>query len=395
MKRLLTLVLCLLLLVLPNLSMALTQDEIDWQVDDYFKKSRTTGGALVVVSAGEIVYEHYYGYQDKALEIPLTANTYFRIASVTKMISGIGLMQLYEQGLVELDVDISTYFGYEIANTYYPDTPITLRQLMSHTSTLSVNGGYGSGATIHDMLAKELKRRGNYTDNEPGSVYAYSNFGAGVVGAIMEAVTGVSVNEYMTENVFQPLGLDAAYDPGQLSDPSCIPNIYAADGSRYRSVAYMLNEGYEDFADPENHYRTTVGSLWIRADDLATLAIALCGNGSVNGVQLLTPESISLMRDDQATYGASVTGESPYGLFTQREETLLDENHTLYGHQGMFGGILCNVYFEPATQFCFIMLTNGCNNVLEDHVGVLARRQFAFAYETFVTDGNVDPFLVQ
>jgi len=124
-------------------------------------------------------------------------------------------------------------------------------------------------------------------------------------------------------------------------------------------------------------------------------AVALCGDGEVDGVRLLTPESISLMRDDQASFGTSVTAESPYGLFTNREETLI-EGHTFYGHQGMFGGILCNVYFEPETQFCFILLTNGCNNVLQNHVGVLTRRQFVYAYDTFVNgDGASDPWLVQ
>jgi len=395
MKRLLTLILCLLLLLLPALACALTTEEIDWQVDDYFKKSRTVGGALIVISAGATVYEHYYGQRDSALELPVTEDTYFRLASVTKLISGIGLMQLYEQGMVDLDEDISDYFGYEIANAYYPDIPITLRQLMSHTSTLSTNGGYGTAKPIYEMLAKELKRPQNFTKNEPGSVYAYSNFGAGVVGAIMESVTGMSVNRYMTENVFEPLGLDASYDPAALGDTGNLPNIYDSDGSRYRSVAYMLGEGYEDFADPENHYRTTVGGLWIRARDLAKLAVALCGDGEVDGVRLLTPESISLMRDDQASFGTSVTAESPYGLFTNREETLI-EGHTFYGHQGMFGGILCNVYFEPETQFCFILLTNGCNNVLQNHVGVLTRRQFVYAYDTFVNgDGASDPWLVQ
>ena len=393
MKRPLTLLLCLLVL-LPTLARALTREEIDWQVDDNFKKSRTVGGALVVVRAGVPVYEHYYGMRDSALELPVTRDTYFRLASVTKLVSGIGLMQLYEQGLVALDEDISAYFGYAIANPYYPDIPVTLRQLMSHTSTLSTKGGFGSARPIYEMLAKELKRPQNFTNNPPGSVYAYSNFGAGVVGAVMEAVTDESVNRYMAEHVFAPLGLDASYDPATLKDPDDLPNIYTSNGTRYRSVPYLLTEGYEDFADPENHYRTTVGGLWIRARDLAKLAAALCGDGTADGVRLLAPESVSLMRSDQASLGTSVTGESPYGLFVQRENALI-QGHTFYGHQGVFSGILCNVYFEPETQFCFVLLTNGCNNVLQDRVGVLARRQFTFAYETFVQGGGAsDPWLV-
>ncbi|MBE0601156.1 MAG: beta-lactamase family protein, partial [Firmicutes bacterium] len=126
MRRLLPLVLCALLAVLPLFAAALTLNELNSLVDDSFKKSYTKGGALVIISGGQIVYERYYGYMEFARQIPVTENTYFRIASVTKMVTGIGLMKLNEQGLVALDADISDYFGYDIANTRFAKTPITL-----------------------------------------------------------------------------------------------------------------------------------------------------------------------------------------------------------------------------------------------------------------------------
>ncbi len=393
MKRMLTYTLCLLLALLPSISLAVTTGEIDEQVDSYFKKSYTTGGALIVFLDDEIVYEYYYGEQEEASETPVTEDTYFRVASVTKMVSGIGLMQLKEQGLLELDTDISEYFGYDIANTYYSGIPITLRQIMSHTS--SIRGELpGSTKTVYTTLAKTERKHAYFLETEPGSTYTYSNFAAGVAGALMEAVTGVSVNSYMLEHVFAPLSIDAAYSASYLSDPDDIATLYNADGSRYRSTSYVLSETYEDYADPETHYRTTIGSLWIRTRDLAKLAIALCGDGSVDGVQLLTQESLSQMRDDQASYDRSVTGDSKYGLFLQQEETLID-GHTFYGHQGMCAGILCNVYFEPATGFGFVMLTNGCNNVLDNYVGVLARRQLTYTYDCFVENKEILAYLVQ
>ena len=394
MKRLLSLILCLLLGLLPSLSVALARDETDRQVDGIFRESRTIGGALVITQGGQIVYQRYYGYQDTEALIPVTPDTYFRVASVTKMVSGIGLMRLKEQGLVELDRDIGGYFGYAIVNCYYPDAPITLRQLMSHISSLNSNSFYESTGTVREMLSGDRDGSEYFTDSVPGSAYAYSNFGAGVAGAIMEAVTGMSVNRYMREHVFEPLSIDASYDPAILKDPACISSLYKNDGECHRSAQYLLQEAYEDFADPETHYRTTIGSLWIRARDLATLTIALCGDGTVNGVELLSPESLSQMRDDQASYHASVTGESPYGLFLQREETLI-EGHTLYGHQGLFAGVLCNVYFEPVTQFGFVLLTNGCDNELQDGVGTLARRMFDFSYSTFVNEEDYQPWEVR
>lgn len=385
MKRWLSVILCFLLALLPALSCADTLEEIDRQVKSYFIRSKTIGGALAVFKDGEIVYQYYYGYQDLSNYEPVTEKTYFRVASVTKLVSAVGLMQLMEQGLVELDADIGSYFGYGIANPYYPDTPLTLRQLMSHTSTVSESGGYSSSRTVYEMLSRDVSRKGNFTDDRPGSVYAYSNFGAGLAGAVMEAVTGKSVDQYMTENVFEPLDIDASYDPTRLLNPASLVDLFRSDGERYRSAWGLLRDEYDDFPDPENHYNTTVGSLWIRAADLAKIGIALCGDGTVDGVQLLTPESVALMREDQAALGASVTGKSPYGLFLQRVESLVD-GHTFYGQQGIVSGVLCNIYFEPETQFGFVMLTNGCNNGLNNYIGVLARRQFAYAYQTFAAE---------
>lgn len=391
-KRLLTFALCLLLAALPATAPA--QDGIDEQVDSLFGQSQTIGGVVVVTLGDQIVYRRCYGYQDTETLVPVTEDTYFRIASVTKMVSAIGLMQLRERRLVDLDADVDEYFGYRIANDYHPDTPVTLRQLMSHTAALSASADYESGLPLETIFSGKASNREYFTDRVPGSAYEYSNFGAGLAGAVMEAVTGVSVNRYMRENVFGPLSIDASYDPAALADPASVATLYHSDGARYHSAEYLLGQPYEDFADPERHYGTTIGSLWIRAKDLATLTIALSGDGTVNGVRLLSMESLSQMRDDQASYHASVTGDSPYGLFLQREDTLL-EGHTLYGHQGLFIGILCNVYFEPETGFGFVLLTNGCNNKLQNRVGVLARRMFALAYGTFVSDEDYQPFLVQ
>ena len=385
MKRLLSVILCILFL--PSLSLAHTTDEINKQVDACFQKSCTTGGALVVFLDGEIAYTRYYGYQNAEEKIPATENTYFRLASVTKMVSGIGMMQLYERGLIEPDRDIGDYFGYEIANYYYPDTPITLRQIMSHTSSI-----YGAlpkdGRTVYSTLAKTEKKFAYYTKKKPGIAYEYSNFGAGIAGAILEAVTGMSVNSYMRDNVFAPLSIDAAYSASLLSEPEFVSSFYKKNGDLYRSAQRSLEDEYEDFSDPENHYRITIGDLWMRAEDLAKLAIALCGDGSVDGVRLLTEESLSLMRADQASFQRSVsTGRTRYGLFLQREDTLI-EGRTFYGHQGMKAGILCNVYFEPPTGFGFVMVTNGCRNGMNNHVGALARRMFACAYDTFADSGD-------
>jgi CubicO group peptidase (beta-lactamase class C family) len=378
--------LCLVVVLIPGWALGSVSNEdiskIDAQVDSYFKKSSTVGGSLVIAKNGEIVYQRDYGFQNKDQKAPVTEDTYFRIASITKMVSAIGIMQLREQGLLDLDQDISKYFGYEIVNPNFPKIPITLRQCMSHTTSLSQNGGYSfESRTIHELLAKEVRHFSNFTEEKPGDHYSYSNFGAGLMGSIMEAVTGVSVNQYMTDHVFKPLNIDAAYSAGFLTKPDCIANQYE-NGKMFKSASKYLKEKYEDFADPERHYRITVGDIFMRSKDLAKIASVLCGDGSFDGTQLLTKESIEMMRTDQREFDASVTGESPYGLCVNLMGNMI-KDHMIYGHQGMANGAMCNVFYDPETQFVLVMLTNGCSQVRQDRIGVLPRRLFTYTYPLF------------
>lgn len=112
-RRFTALFLCLLLL-LPSLSLADVEaiTELDAYVDQAFRAAKTVGGSLVVMKDGQIVYARDYGMKDKARELPVDENTFFRTASITKMISGIGLMRLVDMGLLDLDAEIGRYLGY-------------------------------------------------------------------------------------------------------------------------------------------------------------------------------------------------------------------------------------------------------------------------------------------
>ena len=140
MKKLIAMVLCLMLMPLGH-SLA-EENSLDEAVAKVLSGHKTTGAALYVAKDGEIVYEYLYGYADKKAGIPVSEDTYFRTASVTKMISAIHIMQLVEQGLLDLDENIGTYFGYSVTNPYVGNAPVTLRHLMTHTSSLNSQGGY-------------------------------------------------------------------------------------------------------------------------------------------------------------------------------------------------------------------------------------------------------------
>lgn len=377
-------ILMALLLVLSGAAAAAQETTMDEQVDKVFRDTRAVGGAFVVAQHGEIVYERYYGVQQKTTGVPVSEDSYFRCASVTKLVTGIGVMRMMEEGILAPDEDISTYLGYAVGNPRYPDTPVTLRMLMSHTAGMNENSSYSSKSSkLSDMIALDKKARSNFRDVRPGTQYAYSNFGAGIVGAIVEAVTGQDVSSYMRESLFAPLGIDAAYSATQLEEPDSICATYHADGTLYAAPSYMLRQTYDAQADPDSHYRTTVGSLLIRPRDLARLGIALCGDGTVDGVRVLSPESVTMMRQTQSEETTGITEDSPYSFFTIRQDTLF-EGRRVYGHQGTDDGVVCNLYVEPESELVICVMSNGCKTNRDDGIMRIARRLAAIAEAEYI-----------
>ena len=381
----LTLALALLLMIFSG---ALAENkEMDARVDDVFRGTKTVGGAFIVAQKGEIVYERYYGEQQKTTHVPVSENTYFRCASVTKLVTGIGLMKMMDEGILNPDEDISTYLGYTVRNKRFMDKPITLRILMSHTAGLVENYLFAHKSSIlRDMIDVERKAAGNFKKAvEPGSAYTYSNFGAGITGAIVEAVTGKDVSTYMRETLFAPLGIDAAYSATQLANPDDIAATYNKDGSLYAAPSYMLRQEYIEEALPDVHYRTTIGSLLIRPRDLARLGIAICGDGTVDGVRVLSEEMIAAMRQEHSRETDGITAESPYTFFTIRQDTLFD-GLCVYGHQGTDEGIVCNLYVEPENELVIVVMTNGCQTNRDDGIMRITRRLAAIAEDAYIKD---------
>lgn len=385
---LLAVCIAVLLLCMPASAQEM-QPDMDAQVDDIFRGSKAVGGAFVVAQRGEIVYERYYGVQQKTTQVPVTDQSYFRCASVTKLVTGIGLMKMMDEGLLAPDEDIGSYLGYTVRNPRYMDTPITLRMLMSHTAGLVENSSYSrKSSLLSDMIDIKKKASANFKKEvKPGTEYTYSNFGAGMTGAIIESVTGKDVSSFMREFLFEPLGIDAAYTASQLAQPEFLCATYHKDGSLYAAPSYLLKQEYLQEASPDTHYRITVGSLLIRPRDLAKLGIALCGDGTVDGVRVLSEESIAAMRQEHSRETDGITAESPYTFFTIRQDTLL-EGRRVYGHQGTDEGVVCNLYVEPESELVIVVMSNGCKTVRDDGIMRMTRRLSALAEEAYIK-GNV------
>lgn len=354
---------------------------LDAALEKIFPLYKTSGAVVVAAKDGEIVYHYDYGYAYKRDKDPVTPDTYFKLASTTKLVSAIRVMQLVEQGLLDLDAPIGDYLGFTVRNPRYKAVPVTLRQLMSHTSSLSEKGGYSRERPLDEFLDAELNLWGSWEEWAPGSRYKYCNFGAGLMGSLMELVTGKDINTCVSEGVFGPLGIDAAYHISLLDEPDKAATVYNEVGDYYKGREAYMREAWEPEINPNKHYNITIGALWMRGDDLCRLGIALCEGGEVDGVRLLEEDTVRLMMSSQKGLG-DVTVDSPYGLCVNRVTNLL-EDRMLYGHQGLSDGILSNLYFDPETHFVFAMITNGSSTNMQDHIGKLSRRVFAEVWAAY------------
>lgn len=254
------------------------------------------------------------GLADRATGRKLTADDPVRVASISKLVVAIGLMRLVEEGALALDADVSTYLGWTLRNPAFPDRPITLRQLVAHTSGLTDTVDYvlPLDADMAQILADPRAWDG---DHAPGSYFRYANFNTPVVAAAMEKATGERFDLLMKRLVLDPLKLDACYNWAACSpvttaqavvqyrerkptkdDPAAIaacPVTPTSDGG-CDLASWVAGRNGATFS-PQ-------GGLRISARGLASIGRMLLNQGRVGDLSLLSPQSVRAMFTPAWTY---------------------------------------------------------------------------------------------
>ncbi|HEY5729380.1 MAG TPA: serine hydrolase domain-containing protein, partial [Anaerolineales bacterium] len=188
--------------------------EIEEFMDNLFAKdmaeNHIAGAAVSIVKDGQLFFAKGYGYSDLEKNIPVDPEqTLFKIGSVTKLFTWMAMMQLVEQGKLDLDADVDTYLDFHIADTY--PQPITLKHLMTHTSGFEdlhadmVTLDEENLAPPREWLVSHIPAR----VRPPGAVAAYSNYGAALAGYIVARVSGQTYSQYVQEHILDPLGMNS------------------------------------------------------------------------------------------------------------------------------------------------------------------------------------------
>jgi CubicO group peptidase (beta-lactamase class C family) len=249
------------------------------------ERSDIAGASVMVMQNGNVLLEKGYGYADVKAKKPVDPNTtIFRLASISKLFTWISVMQLEEQGKLNLDTDINQYLDFQIRPAF--NKPITLRNLMTHT------GGFEE--VLNDIIVIDPKKAVSLRDDlirnqpkrifPPGQVPAYSNYGVGLASYIVQRASGEPFEQYVQDHIFKPLGMthSSFYQPLEKS-------LASLPSEGYRSSTIKLAVGFE-MLNPVG-----AGGLSSTAADMGRFGQALLSGGELDGKRILKPETLALM----------------------------------------------------------------------------------------------------
>jgi CubicO group peptidase (beta-lactamase class C family) len=307
--------------------------------------------AAVFVKNERIVWEGYYGLADVQTNRPANVQTIYGLASVSKLVIVTAVMQLVERGVLRLEADVNEYLPYTVRNPSFPDRPITLEHLLTHTSGLAwpvnndvVPGYYQPypgdsspplGEWIRELIQPGGSRyaRAVWKDVPPGHAELYSNLGVSVAAYVVESVTGLEFSEYCRRHVFDPLDMSSTsfrYDE--------------LDGSQ-------LAIQYEDSGAPMRPYRYgayPAGDLKSSARDFSRLLSAYLNGGVYAGIRILAEETVAeTLRMRNPVSGLCLIWNRTVGEW--------------YGHAGGKPGVASYAEIQPEHELGLIVVTNRRN----------------------------------
>ncbi|QVQ54529.1 serine hydrolase [Spiractinospora alimapuensis] len=374
----------------PSGTGELTEEDVNAWLDGLIppslEQTRTAGATVAVVHNGELLTARGYGYADNGsgeseAQLVDPEDTVFRVGSVSKLFTATAVMQLVESGDIDLDTDIDEYLDFEVERTF--DQDLTMRHLLTHTP------GY------EERLGDTMKSDGEEVDlrdhlvtdppaqvYEPGTVPAYSNYGNALAGYIVEVTSGMPFDEYVQENVLEPIGMNSSTFTQPLPDEldSRLAAGYGADGEP--AGEFEVVSGYP------------AGSLSASATDMALFMQAHLGTLQT-GQPMLEPETLELMQQpaaDEEGLGNLANGpQMTLGFFDESRN-----GHRIIGHGGDTNLFHSEMQIYPETgSGIFVSVNSGGNT---DIASVALREEVALGFadryfppESGALDADVEP----
>jgi CubicO group peptidase (beta-lactamase class C family) len=315
---------------------------------------RVPGLAACVVRDGRVAWSRGWGSANLFHDRRATPDTVFMLASISKTVMAVAAMQAVEDGLVELDADVNDVLPFPVRNPNHPDDPITLRMLLTHSSSIrdawaAITPFYVRGDSpiaLGDYLRRYLTPDGDlfrplhtFGSWRPGGRYEYCNIAASLAGFAVEAASVSDFDTWCERRIFGPLGMtETSWHLAEL-DRTLVAMAYGYRGGRFEPYGLY---GYPDYPD---------GQLRTSARHLAHHLLAFMEFGRLDGVRILQEETVREMRRSQIP--DLVDGQGLIWYAFRRA------GRRLIGHNGGDWGVATQMYFRPDDGVGVVVLANG------------------------------------
>ncbi|MGB7070471.1 MAG: serine hydrolase domain-containing protein [Pyrinomonadaceae bacterium] len=315
---------------------------LDGILPQQLERENIAGATIAVVKDGKLLFSKGYGYSDVANKKPVSAEeTLFRPGSVSKLFTWTAVMQLVEQGKLDLDRDVNDYLDFKIPEAF--GKPITLKNILTHTPGFeeTVKDLFTVGAEKDPELGGYLKTHIPGRIFPPGTTPAYSNYATALAGYIVERVSGRPFNDYIAENIFKPLGMANSTFSQPLS-PALAPNM--SNGYRLASDTEVVPF--------EIVVPFPAGSLSSTANDMAKFMLAHLQEGQLGEGRILRPETVRLMHSRLFALDDAALGMA-HGFYEESRN-----GHRIIGHGGDTIAFHSDLHLIPDTGVGFYISYN-------------------------------------
>lgn len=299
-------------------------------------------------------------------------HTMFRVASITKMATALVTLMLAEEDAFRLDDAVAPLLPGGTAEPVLAG--VTIRQLLCHTSGLRDVPAYDSALRQGQSYREVLHAPGVRSTQD----MAYCNFGFGLLGCVMEQVTGLPLEQVFQQRLFRPLGMHATLDASTLDASSIMPMSRVLPYRKGQDVTVTaLGRQPLSAADPLRHFGYTAGAMYTDAASLSRMLTMI----SQGGAPLLSAGSIHQMTAQHSFTGPAERPARRYGLGLVIIDNPDISAHKVYGHQGFAYGCVDGAFFEEGTGRQVIFLNGGCSEARQGRLGLCNKALLQWALQ--------------
>jgi CubicO group peptidase (beta-lactamase class C family) len=344
-------IVCIVTLVLTSGVSAQTPppagiDSLKSTIDSLLHEKKIAGASVALVNSDSIIWSGGVGYANYAKQKPVTDGQLFRTGSVSKTFVSLGIMQLVQQGKLNLDDEVQQLVPeIEITNPWRDSVPVRIKHLLEHTAGFDdmhfsefINVDDDPRMPLEEAL--EITPASRVVRWKPGTRYSYSNPGYAVAGYIIEEITGQPYEQYLKNEVLQPIGMSNS-------------SFWYTD-----SVKAQLVTGYHgayQLQEYKHIYLRPAGYLHTSAREMAGFVQMMLNDGSLNGKSIIADSLLNRMETPQTSIAAKRGYKQGYGLGIRNSTNV---GYSYLGHAGGIPGYAAQYMYFPEYNRGYVLLIN-------------------------------------